>query len=145
MRFAGSDSAMQSLFGNMSKNTPGVLEDLGTKTRSSTRNAVTEGQFNIDKAKIDAEAIKEGAQIQASAIRSQNQSNMMGDIFGAVGSIAGGLGSMGGGGGGGGFGSFGSGAFGSKGYAGQGDKYSGAFSSGQTSPFNFSQGMNFKM
>ena len=144
MRFAGSDSAMQSLFGNMSKNTPGVLEDLGTKTRSSTRNAVTEGQFNIDKAKIDAEAIKEGAQIKADAIRSQNQSNMMGDIFGAVGSIAGGLGSMGGGGGEG-FGSFGSGAFGSGGYGDIGDKYSGAFTSGQKSPFSFAQGMNFKM
>jgi hypothetical protein len=64
MRFAGSDSALQSMFGNMSKNTPGVLENLGTEARSSTRNAVTEGQFNIDKAKIDAEAIKKGAQLK---------------------------------------------------------------------------------
>ena len=99
MRFAGSDSAMQSLFGKMSNITPGKLENLGTETRSSTRNAQTEGDFMVDKANIDAEAMVKAAKYGADATRAQGQaagqSSMMGGISSGISGIIGGFGSMG--------------------------------------------------
>jgi len=98
-RFAGSDSAMQSLFGNMSNITPGKLENLGTEARSSTRNAITEGDFMVDKADIDAEAMVKAAKYGAEATRAQGQSagqqGLMGGISSGISGIMGGIGSMG--------------------------------------------------
>ena len=67
MRFAGSNSAMQSLFGKMSNYTPGKIEDLGTKALSSTRQATTQADFMVDKADIDAEALVKAAEYGAEA------------------------------------------------------------------------------
>ena len=99
MRFAGSDSAMQSLFGKMSNYTPGEIEDLGTKALSSTRQATTEADFMVDKAGIDAEALVEGAKYGAEATKAQGkaagQQGMMGGITSGISGLIGGFGSMG--------------------------------------------------
>ena len=98
-RFAGSDSAMQSLFGKMSNITPGETEDLGVQARSATRNAMTEGDAMVDMAGINAEATLAQAAAGASAIKAggeaQAQAGMMGGISSGIAGIAGGFGSMG--------------------------------------------------
>lgn len=98
-RFAGSDSAMKSLFGKMSNITPGKTEDLGVQARSSTRNAMTEGDAMVDMAGINAEATLAQAAAGASAIKAggeaQGQAGMMGGISSGIQGIVGGFGSMG--------------------------------------------------
>ena len=102
MRFAGSDSAMQSMFGNMSNYTPGVIQDMGTKALSSTRQAETKADFMTSKADIDAEALVKGAEYGAEAIVAQGKaqgqtagnSSLMSGISSGISGIAGGLASM---------------------------------------------------
>ncbi len=98
-RFAGSDSAMQSLFGKMSNITPGKIENLGTKARSSTRTTETQADFMVDKAGIDAEAMVKAAEYGAESTKAQGQaagqSSMMGGISSGISGIVGGFGSMG--------------------------------------------------
>ena len=140
MRFAGSDSAMQSLFGKMSNITPGKLENLGTEARSSTRTTETEADFMVDKAGIDAEAMVKAAKYGAEATKAQGeaagQSSMMGGISSGISGIIGGFGSMGTSGGAA-PASYGASTFGGTGI---GNKYAGAFAPGG-SISNF--GLNF--
>ena len=103
MRFAGSDSAMQSMFGKMSNYTPGVIQDMGTKALSSTRQAETKADFMTSKADIDAEALVKGAEYGAEAIVAQGKaqgqtagnSSLMSGISSGISGIMGGIGSMG--------------------------------------------------
>lgn len=103
MRFAGSNSAMQSMFGNMSNYTPGVIQDLGTKALSSTKQAETEADFMTSKAGIDAEALVKGAEYGAESLKAQGKaqgkaaghSSLMSGISSGISGIMGGIGSMG--------------------------------------------------
>ena len=144
MRFAGSDSAMQSLFGKMSNITPGKLENLGTEARSSTRNAQTEGDFMVDKADIDAEAMVKAAKYGAEATKAQGQaagqSSMMGGISSGISGLIGGFGSMGTSGGAT-PASYGASTFGGTSI---GNNYSSGFGMGKVPNTSFAQGINLR-
>tara|TARA_R110002012_G_scaffold105556_1_gene246493 strand:- start:266 stop:691 length:426 start_codon:yes stop_codon:yes gene_type:complete len=141
MRFAGSDSAMQSMFGNMSNYTPGVIQDMGTKALSSMKQAETEADFMTSKAGIDAEALVKGAEYGAEAIKAQGKaqgqtagnSSLMSGISSGISGIMGGIGSMGTSGGAM-PASYGASTFGGTDI---GNRYAGAFTPGGSLDFGF--------
>jgi hypothetical protein len=99
-RFAGSDSAMASLFGGVKSPEYDELANIGTKARAQEKQTAMEADSMVAQSRNKARAIEEGAQYAADAARAQGQANMFGSAMGALGSLgSAGIGAMGSGGG----------------------------------------------
>ena len=96
MRFAGSDSAMASLFGGVKSPEYDELANIGTKARAQEKQTAIEADSMVAQSRNKARAIEEGAQYAADAARAQGQANMFGSAMGALGSLgSAGIGAMG--------------------------------------------------
>ena len=99
MRFAGSDSAMASLFGGVKSPEYDELANLGTKARAQEEQTAMEADSFVAQSRNKARAIEEGAKYAAEATRAQGQANMFSGAMGALGSLgSAGIGAMGSGG-----------------------------------------------
>ena len=132
-RFAGSDSAMASLFGGMKTPEYDKLANLGIEARGQTEQTAMKADATARKAQKEAQGLVDQAEFAGAATKAQaaaqSQSSMMSGLMGGIGSIASaGIGSMGSTGGAM-PSSYGASTFGS-GYASQGNKYAGAFAPG---------------
>ena len=87
MRFAGSDSAMASLFGGVKSPEYDELANLGTKARAQEEQAAMEADSFVAQSRNKARAIEEGAKYAAEATRAQGQANMFSGAMGALGSL----------------------------------------------------------
>jgi hypothetical protein len=95
MRFAGSDSAMASLFGGVKSPEYDELANLGTKARAQEEQAAMEADSFVAQSRNKARAIEEGAKYAAEATRAQGQANMFSGAMGALGSLgSAGIGAM---------------------------------------------------
>ena len=99
MRFAGANSAIQSMFGGNQSPRYDEMAELGVQGRSMERNAATGADAQAEMADLEADAMVKAAKFGAQATKAQGaaagQSAMFGGISSGIGSIAGGLGSMG--------------------------------------------------
>ena len=96
MRFAGSDSAMASLFGGVKSPEYDELANLGTKARAQEEQTAMEADSFVAQSRNKARAIEEGAKYAAEATRAQGQANMFSGAMGALGSLgSAGIGAMG--------------------------------------------------
>ena len=132
MRFAGSDSAMASLFGGVKSPEYDKLANLGTESRGMLEQTAMQSDAHVRKSEKQAEGLIEQAEHAGAAAKAQGaaqgQSSMMSGISSGIAGIAGGFGSMGGTGGAM-PSSYGASTFGS-GYASMGNNYAGAFAPG---------------
>ncbi len=102
-RFAGSDSAMASLFGGGTGLELDKLANLGTQSRAQNEQTAMEADAHVRKSEKQAQGLLDQAEFGASATRAQGaaagQQSMMSGLSSGIQGIAGGLGSMGGTGG----------------------------------------------
>jgi len=98
-RFAGSDSAMASLFGGMQSPEYDKLSKLGLQALSSTRQAGMKGDVMAQTADINAQAMVDAAEYGAAATEARGKAAGQSSLFSGIGSgisgIVGGIGSMG--------------------------------------------------
>ena len=141
MRFAGSDSAMASLFGGVKSPEYDKLANLGTESRGMLEQTAMQADAHVRKSEKQAEGLIEQAEYAGAAAKAQGaaqgQSSMMSGISSGIAGIAGGFGSMGGTGG----------ATPSSSYGYAGLNSGGAFAPSATnSQFNvpFSSGINWR-
>ena len=95
-RFAGSNSAMASLFGGMKSPEYDKLANVGTQARAQNEQSAMEADSFVEQSRNKARAIEEGAKYAAEASKAQGQANMFGSAMGALGSLgSAGIGAMG--------------------------------------------------
>ena len=96
MRFAGSDSAMASLFGGVKTPEYDKLANLGIEARGQEEQSAMEADSFVAQSRNKAKAIEEGARYAAEATRAQGQASMFGGAMSALGSLgSAGIGAMG--------------------------------------------------
>ena len=104
MRFAGANTAIQSLFGDMGGPSFGDMEDAGIQGQSMQKQNKMYAEADAIGAAANAAATAKAGEYQAEAMRAQGAAAGQSAIAGGIGSlasgIAGGFGSMMGGGGG---------------------------------------------
>ena len=102
-RFAGSDSAMASLFGGVKSPEYDKLANLGIEARGQNEQTAMEADAYARKSQKEAQGLVDQAEFGAEATRAQGaaqgQSSMMSGLSSGIQGIVGGFGSMGGSGG----------------------------------------------